>query len=133
MKFFMIVPQYIYWHYSAGFVEWTRNLFNFLQFEFHFFSVKQLLLTLFAPFQRLRERYSGSPLDIEALLSVFLVNIIMRLVGFVVRSVLLIFAFITITLSFVLVVILLISWIFLPIILAGLLFFSFVAYFKYRP
>ncbi len=133
MKFFMIVPQYLYWHYSAGFVEWTRNLFNFLEFEFHFFSVKDLLLTLFSPFQRLKEKYSGSPLDIEAILSVLLVNIIMRFVGFVVRSVLLIVATVVITLSFLATLLLLLIWVILPFLLVGLLLGSFVAYFKYRP
>lgn len=133
MKFLMVLPQYLQWHYTRGFIEWTRNIFNFIEFEFHFFSVTDLLKTLFSPFQRLKERYSGNPLDFEAIASVVLVNIIMRLVGFFVRTIILIFAALTISLSLILALLLLIIWIFLPLILTVLLFGSTVAYLKYKP
>lgn len=133
MKFLLVVPQYLYWHYSLGFIEWTRNIFNFIEFEFHFFSVMDLLKTFFSPFQRLKERYSGSPLDFEAIASVLLVNIIMRLVGVVVRSIILIFAAVVISLSMVLALLLIITWIFLPLILCTLLIGSFISYLKYKP
>ena len=121
MNLFMVVPYYLAWHYSRGLAQWTRNLFNFLSFEFHFFSVTELLRTLFAPFQRLKERYGSNPMDVEAILSSLLVNLIMRVVGLVVRSVILIIAALVITVSFVLVLALLLLWILLPLVLVGLI------------
>jgi hypothetical protein len=120
MNLFMVVPYYLSWHYSRGLAQWTRNLFNFLSFEFHFFSVTDLLVTLFAPFQRLKERHGGSPIDVEAILSVILVNLIMRVVGLFVRTVILILAAVSITLTFVAVLVLLALWIVLPLVLVGL-------------
>ena len=133
MKFLMVVPYYVSWHYSQGFIDVARNLFNFIEFEFHFFSVKDLLLTLFSPFQRLKENYGGNPIDIEAILSVLLVNIIMRAVGFVVRATILIFAAIVITLSSLLSLLIILLWVVLPVVLCVIIVGSLFGYFKYRP
>lgn len=133
MKFFMVVPYYLSWHYSRGFAEWARNIFNFIEFEFHLFSVQDLLKTLFAPFQRLKERYGGNPMDIEAILSVLLINFIMRVVGLVVRGVILIVAAIVLAISIVLAIVLIVLWAILPVLLLTLIIGSTVAYFKYKP
>lgn len=133
MKLIMVVPHYLAWHYSVGLVQWSRNLFNFIEFEFHFFSVKDLLLTLFSPFQRLKERYGSNPMDFEVIASAFVVNMIMRGVGFLVRSFILIFGAISITITTILAMLLFVLWIILPVLLVALIFFSFVAYLKYRP
>jgi len=132
MKFFMIGPYYVYWHYTQGIVELSRNLLNFIAFEFHFFSVKDLLLTLLSPFQRLREDYGSNAIEFEKIFSALIVNIIMRAVGFLVRSVILICAFVCITLSILLFPIILLLWLLLPLLL--LIFFAGAlwAYIKYR-
>ena len=116
----MVLPYYLSWHYSRGLSQWTRNLFNFLSFEFSFFSVKDLLLTLFAPFQRLKENYGKSPVDLEAIFSALIVNLIMRAVGFLVRTIILVAAALSITVSFVLVLVLIVLWIVMPLALVGL-------------
>lgn len=126
----MVVPYYLRWHYSRGLAEWTRNLFNFLSFELHFFSVKELLLTLFAPFQRLKESYGSSPVDVETIFSALIVNTIMRVVGFVVRTWLLLFAAVTITMSVVAILVLLTLWIFFPLVLVALLVGGALSYFN---
>lgn len=132
MKFFLIGPYYIYWHYGRGISSLVKNLINIISFEFHLFSVKELLLTLFSPFQRLREDYGGSPLDIETILSSFIVNVVMRLVGFFVRSVILLFAFVVILFTLIMFPIILIFWLLLPIIILLLVIGSAWAYIKYR-
>lgn len=133
MKFFTVIPYYLYWHYSRGLVEWTRNLFNFLAFEFHFFSVQELLRTLFAPFQRLTESYGNSPVDVETIFSALIVNTIMRVVGLVVRSFILCIAAVSITLSFVLVLTLLVAWILLPLILIVLVIGGALSFLTSKP
>jgi len=129
----MLVPQYISWHYSLGFSSGVRNLINFIKFEFDFFSVKDLILTLFAPFQRLKEKNTGSLIDIENILSILVVNIIMRVVGLLVRTAILICAFFCISISIIASVCLVILWTVLPFILLALAIGSMIAYFKYKP
>lgn len=133
MKFFTIGPYYINWHYTRGISELFKNLSNFIIFEFHFFSVKDLLLTLLSPFQRLKENYGSGTIDFEKILSAFVVNSIMRIIGFFVRSIILLIAFFCITVSIILFPIILLLWLVLPLIL--LLFFigSVWAYIKYKP
>lgn len=133
MKFFMIGPYYINWHYTRGISELSKNLFNFIVFEFHFFSVKDLLFTLLSPFQRLKEDYGNSAIEFEKILSAFVVNSIMRIIGFFVRSIILLVAFFCIGISIIIFPILIILWLILPFIL--LIFFagSVWAYLKYRP
>ncbi len=133
MKFFMIAPYYLYWHYTRGITELSKNLLNFLIFELNFFSVKDLLLTLFAPFQRLRESYGNSIVDFESIASAFVVNTLMRIIGFIVRSVILIVAFIVLLISTLLVPVLLILWLVLPFLLLVFLTGSVWAYLKYKP
>lgn len=133
MKFFMIGPYYLNWHYTQGIVELFRNLLHIIVFEFHFFSVKDLLLTLFSPFQRLKEDYGSSIIEFEKILSALVVNIIMRIVGFMVRSVILLVAFFCITISLILIPVILIFWILLPVLLVILLGGSVWAYLRYRP
>lgn len=132
MKFFMIGPYYLNWHYTRGLVELSKNLWNFIVFEFHFFSIKDLLLTLLSPFQRLKEDYGSSAIDFERILSALVVNIIMRIVGFFVRSFILLFGFICIGFSFILFPIILLFWIILPFLIVILLGGSIWAYHKYK-
>ncbi len=132
MKFFMIGPYYLNWHYTQGLVELIKNLWNFIVFEFQFFSVKDLLFTLLSPFQRLKEDYGNNAIDFQKILSALVVNIIMRIVGFFVRSFILICALISITLSFILFPIIVLGWIVLPFIIVILLTGSVWAYLKYR-
>jgi len=132
MKFFMIVPYYIYWHYTQGIAELSRNLFNFLIFEFHFFSVKELFSTLFSPFQRLKENYGNHFVDFERVISTFVVNIIMRIIGFFVRSFILLIAFASILVSVILIPIIVIIWLVIPVLLLLLMIGSIWGYIKYK-
>ncbi len=132
MKFFMIGPYYLNWHYTRGFIELFKNLWNFIIFEFHFFSVKDLLLTLLSPFQRLHENYGRSIIDFERVFSALVVNIVMRIIGFFIRSFILFMAFISITLSLIAIPIILIIWLALPFLLLILFVGSIWGYIKYR-
>ena len=133
MKFFMIGPYYLNWHYTQGISELSKNLWNFVIFEFHFFSVKDLLLTLLSPFQRLKEDYGNNAIEFERILSALVVNIIMRIVGFFTRSFILIIAFLCIGVSLILIPILLVLWLILPFLLLIFIGGSAWAYIRYRP
>lgn len=80
--------NYVSWLYSAGIKEYLRAWANLHWFLLHFFSIGILLRTLFVPWHRMRERGSRA-LDIEGALTRTAVNLILRVVGLVVRTVLL--------------------------------------------
>ncbi len=127
----MIGPYYFNWHYTQGIVELSKNIWNFIVFEFHFFSVKDLLFTLFSPFQKLKEDYGNSAIDFERILSSLVVNIIMRIIGFVIRSIILTIAGVCILISCILFPLILLIWVLLPFLLLVLLGGSIWAYIKY--
>lgn len=101
------IPDYTRWHYTQGFRDLLANCRNIIRFVANFFSIKTLLHTLFSPWRRLSEPYKRGfePSDFFGTL---LVNTLMRLVGFVLRSVtialaLLALLFVTISSFFILV------------------------------
>ena len=80
------IGGYIAWHYSAALADILRVWGNMMWFTFHFFSTGRLVTTLFSPWQRMQEEYpKKGTFDIEYFLGTLAVNIIMRLVGFIVR------------------------------------------------
>ncbi|MEX0672511.1 MAG: hypothetical protein WDZ82_02880 [Candidatus Paceibacterota bacterium] len=72
--------DYALWHYTRAISDGVRILRNFVWFCFHFFSLALLARTLFAPFEKLGERYPRG-FDVPQILSAFVVNILMRIVG----------------------------------------------------
>lgn len=84
MFFLTIVRDYTIWHYSTALVAFVRLYKNFWWFTVQLFSIPQLASSLFAPFKRITERRAGL-FDIEAWAGFIIINIVSRLIGFVVR------------------------------------------------
>ncbi len=89
---------YLKWHYSEAFGDLYRNWKSFLAFALHLFSMKLLFRTWLSPLGRLNEGYKKS-FDLEDFMETFVVNTMMRLVGFLLRT----FVIVTGVLVFVLV------------------------------
>ncbi|MDP3052162.1 MAG: hypothetical protein Q8N42_01505 [bacterium] len=86
MGVLIFAKDYLVWHYSQalkeGFVIWK----TFLWFVSQLFSIRLLLRTLFSPWRRLKEYY-GRGFDPVRLLESLFINIMMRFIGFIIRSV----------------------------------------------
>jgi tellurite resistance protein TehA-like permease len=111
----MLPLYYIYWHYSRGqkgVVNITRNLIWFI---WHFFSIGILLATFFSPWERIQEQRKKG-LDITNFFETSLINIVMRLVGVIVRSTFIITGILFILLMVVVGVIAYIIWLLLPVL-----------------
>lgn len=109
----------IVWHYTKAYGEILRLSRDFVWFLFHLFSVSDLSKTLFYPWQRLGEQYKKG-FNISAWFSSFVVNVIMRLVGFVVK---LFVILIGVSLSIIVILLTLITlvfWTFVPLLLVFL-------------
>ena len=84
----VVFYEYLTWQYSEGIREFIAAWQNIHWFLWRVFSVPLLLRTFFTPFRRTSESY-GRGFDPQALAQTLLVNLVTRLVGVVVRGLLL--------------------------------------------
>lgn len=109
-----LFPRYVLWHYSRAFLDVTRVFSNIVWFLWHLFSIPELLLNLFSPFERLDEKpKTFMPKDIA---EAAVVSLLMRVVGALVRLPIILFGLAAILFAVALWVLAYILWIFLPII-----------------
>ncbi len=112
--------SYFAWHYTRGIADLFRVMGNFLWFLYHLFSIPVLAKTLFSPWRREGEAYKGG-FHVEAFFETFVVNTIMRVVGFLVRGSVIIFGLGVLIIALVIAIAVLISWIVLPAAIAMLI------------
>ena len=121
MKF---IGEYLDWHY---FQVWPKLLVlwrNLTLFPIFYFSVFLHLRTLFAPWKRLQENAINPLKDFQGFLANVFVNIIMRIVGFVVRVALIALALIGFLFVTAVGLVLISLWLFMPFLLAHVLVVS---------
>lgn len=119
----MLFLYYTTWHYTRAPLELIRVWINFLWFILHVFSIPILLKTLFSPFQRLTERYEGG-LHLDKLGEVIIVSVLMRLVGFLIRSVVIVVGLVALVTMFALGIVVFIMWFFLPLLIPAMTAFG---------
>lgn len=117
----LLLSSYIAWHYGRAYRELVRNGGNIIWFIFNFFSVSVLLRTLFSPWQRLEEQSRGGILDIEEKLGTLVINLLMRIVGFVIRSVFIVAGLVATALAVLGLIIVIIVWTVYPALIVILL------------
>ena len=81
--------HYLYWHYLLAWRDAWRLYGDVLWFVARFFSIIPSIKTWLSPWRRLGETYSGG-LDPAAWFSAVIVNLLMRLVGAVARTALIV-------------------------------------------
>jgi hypothetical protein len=114
MSAIMIVPQYIRWHYSRAIADYWRLTATLLWFFFYFFSIGLLLRTLFAPWRRLDE-------DGGIWFERVIVNTLMRGVGAIMRTIVILFGLIVLIGTGFLSLLFFIIWLLLPLFVLALL------------
>lgn len=90
---FILAKDYLVWHYSRAILDLVYVWRNYLWFINHMFSVPTVLVSLFAPFQRLQEKKVNVLLQPADFFGNIFINIMMRIVGVVLRTTLLSIAF----------------------------------------
>ena len=123
MYFLLFLPYYIRWHYSRAISDLTSNLKEIVTFILRFFSVGILFRTLFAPWKRLGEGYAKG-FDPADFFQTLLLNIILRIVGLVIRLVTIIIALSLFVIGVALSLIIFVIWVLFPIYLAFILALS---------
>lgn len=129
MNFLLIIPYYFSWHYGRSLTDYFKVWNNLIWFLWNFFSIKVLFKTFFMPFERLKETYTGN-LDIENFLTSIIVTTLMRIVGMVARTAIIVSGLITIIIFIVGGLLGFIVWLFLPLIIPALIIISLIALIK---
>ncbi len=116
----MTVFYYLKWHYSKALSDLIELAKNFIWFTFHFFSIGLLFQTFFTPWKRLSEQNTKG-FSLEGFMSAIIVTTIMRLVGMIVRTFVILFGLISILAMVVTFIIAFVIWLLAPILLVAIL------------
>jgi len=114
MSLAAIVWNYGKWHYGQSLSQLAVICRDILKFTANYFSFFILIKSLFCPWRRLGESYPNSWLDGWQILSVFIVNILMRAVGFLARGSMIIVGLISIAVVALSIPVIFLIWLLLP-------------------
>jgi hypothetical protein len=120
MLFLSIVHHYLTWHYTRALMEIFHVWQNFLWFTFNFFSIPQLLISWFAPWKRMTETRNGQ-WNFEAIAGFIIVNLLSRLIGFILRSIIILLGLSALLLLVIAGFATYVFWVAAPFILIGML------------
>ncbi|OHA88017.1 MAG: hypothetical protein A2653_01625 [Candidatus Zambryskibacteria bacterium RIFCSPHIGHO2_01_FULL_43_25] len=119
-----VIPDYTRWHYSGGLKALWRNVRVFFTFLVHLFSLPILVRTIFLPWRRMNESYKKG-FDPGDFFSTLVVNTVLRLVGFVIRLVVILVGVCLLALATICSVLIVLSWLLAPLIVVFLLSLGF--------
>jgi len=125
MKFLKIFFNYLKWHYGKALLKTFELWKNILVFLLNYFSIKNLIGNFFTPWKRLVGRYPRG-FKLSEYLSIFISNMIMRIVGMLMRSVMLIVGLTFCCIYIILLPIGLVAWLVLPVFIIWLLLYGIV-------
>src|SRR4030042_4236960 len=115
-----IVWQYLEWHFYDQPRKILKAWKNFLLFNLNYFSVLLLLKTFFSPWRQYRWGYPRG-LDIPLYLEAFFSNLISRILGAILRTVIIFFGIIFEILILIFGLLVFLGWFILPVFLVFLL------------
>lgn len=119
MSFLQLSLAYFWWHYTAAWADLWRLFTNLSWFLFHFFSIEILCGTLFAPWKRLHE--SGRGRGSGGVAGRLIINLMTRLVGFLMRTGTIVLGLFSLLLFTVVSALFFVAWLFLPLVAIGLI------------
>ncbi len=123
MLFISVLHHYLLWHYTSAFGEIFHIWKNFLWFVTNFFSLPQLTKSYFAPFKRMTEE-RGNSFNFEDLAGFIIINLISRLIGMLMRTVIIVIGVTSLLVLSVGIVLTYIFWVTAPIIIVGCLYYG---------
>ncbi len=113
-----IFIQYLVWHFGDTLKGILRGWQNCLKFNLNYWSVLLLLRTWFSPWRRYRYSY-GKGFSFSKYFEVFTFNTASRVIGAIMRSVLIILGLLTESVVVLAGVIVALFWLILPPLLIG--------------
>ncbi len=123
MLLISVLHHYILWHYGRAFGEILHLYKNFFWFIAHFFSLKQLFRSFFAPFKRITA-HRGETFSLEDLAGFVVINLISRIIGFILRLIIILIGIATLLLLTIALLLTYTAWVCAPILITGCLFYG---------
>ena len=123
MLFLSVAHQYLLWHYTRAFGEIFHVWLNFIWFVIHFFSLPQMVGSWFSPWKRMVEG-RGRKWNLEDLAAFVIVGLISRIIGAILRTLVIIVGIICLFITIVGGVGVFVFWVGAPFIIIGLLGFG---------
>lgn len=121
MRSFLLFPTYIVWHYTGAIRDYIRFSANLLWFILNFFSIKILLETLVSPWRRLAKDETSKHANF---MTDFIVNVLMRISGFFIRSFTIVFGLACFVVCAILSIAGFICWLMMPALILLALFYG---------
>jgi hypothetical protein len=120
---------YLKWHYTKALIATFSLWKNILAFLFNFFSIKNLLGNFSTPWKRLADNYPKK-FSLKIYFFTFIVNSVMRIVGIILRSIIILVGLTCCIIYIMLLPVSLLVWLALPItavylVIAGLILIIF--------
>lgn len=119
-----ILIQYLVWHFFDVSKEILKGWRNYLLFNLNYFSIPLLFKTFFSHWRQYKWGY-GRGFDIGRYIEAFFSNLISRVLGAIMRSVLIFIGIITEIFIIFLGAVIFLGWIFLPVFILSGLYFAF--------
>ncbi len=116
MAIIILSWQFVVWYYTAALFNFIKISGDFIWFLYHFFSIPILVPTLFSKWKRIGDVRTRK-FDIKDFFSVFIVNAIIRVIGFFIRSFVIITGVLSIILALAVEIAFFVGWLFLPVII----------------
>ena len=110
----MFLVGLISWWYGRGWVQQSRHITERFVATMEFFSIGQLVSTLFSPFRQISA--GGGDGSFGGTIRAFADQLISRVIGTVVRSMTILIGIIAITLQAVYELIIIVAWWFVPLL-----------------
>jgi len=120
MFFAAIIRDYFVWHYTRAWFELWGVWRNSLWFVVHFFSLPQLTRSWFAPFRRITEK-RGETFDLEALAGFVVIGLLSRLIGTLVRTMIIAIGLSVLGLALIGGVVTYLLWALMPVLIIAIL------------
>lgn len=128
MTIFHFPITYLLWHYVYAWADILRLYWNFSWFLWNFFSIPLLLGTLFSPWKRLHEVKTKAT---AGALGSFIINTILRFVGFIARLATIVVGLAALTMLLVLAVAFIVLWPLMPFMAVFFTIMGIVALFSF--
>jgi len=124
-----LLVDYFEWHYTSAFKRIFQVWSNFFWFLVAFFSITQLLKSLFSPWKRITED-RGRTFNFEDLASFVIIGLISRIIGFLLRFIIIVIGLISLIVLSLGLIITYVFWMTAPVAIPTIFLFGLVFMFK---
>lgn len=111
-----LAKKYFCWHYTLAFIDIFSIWRNIAVFVYNFFSIPVLARTFFAPWKRIHADRKTQGLNLADLAATFCINFIMRVLGAIMRTTIIIAGITTLSIVIIVGLTFFLLWALVPLV-----------------